>query len=193
MALADLYSRAISSSNLKVEARIRGDADYLIASGWAGGGSSLASLLHRARSEFDRHSGNVMTPARDALLSFTERQAALLGIELEPAALRKLSGAILDVLLRPACPSCLGRGDGIIKQTTHLSDAACPVCLGSGKRQVHVESSGESELAAEVRQRIEGKLEAHSRWRATCVSRVDRLGLRDDLVSAQPTCHQRQR
>lgn len=55
--LAERYSAAVESSNLRVK-EVRGDADYLIAAGW--GGTGIGPRLIRLRKEFD-----VIKGARD--------------------------------------------------------------------------------------------------------------------------------
>ncbi|MEY4415384.1 MAG: hypothetical protein RIQ53_2677 [Pseudomonadota bacterium] len=55
--IAERYSAATESSNLKVEARRRGDADMLIAAGWLP--DSLGALLLRLRSEYEIASGDI--------------------------------------------------------------------------------------------------------------------------------------
>jgi hypothetical protein len=132
-------------------------------------GSSLASLIHRARAEFDRHAdasaklqGSALASARTALLSFTTRQAMVHKIELEPDALAQLSDSILDVILQPACPTCAGVAYAIIANTARLSANACPTCSGTGRRWVRCEAEGGSKLAREVSSSIATKLDHHA-------------------------------
>lgn len=42
------FTSASNSSNLKVETRLRGDADMMIAAGWSGGRGMLGSLADAA-------------------------------------------------------------------------------------------------------------------------------------------------
>ena len=49
--IGERYRKATNTSNLKVEARRSGDADLLIAAGWA---DSLGIKLYRLAGEFDQ-------------------------------------------------------------------------------------------------------------------------------------------
>jgi hypothetical protein len=165
MDLASRYASAVVSSNQRVQAAFNGDADLLVASGWAGARHSLAGLIHRARVEHDRGATGAaaLRPALTALQSFVARQAAVMNIDLTDSAARWLTRGVTLVLLRPACPSCHGVRFDRVAGTGRLSDVACTRCGGTGKRKVNAKSQAQADLADRVLSLVEAKVQAHAR------------------------------
>jgi hypothetical protein len=158
--VSDRYARAITSSNLRVQARTPGDADVLIASGLAArklskkGAASLASMLYRVRIEYDkvdkrslaRRDVNItnvllalthvrsLMPVRDALRAFVRGQAWREAMELDEETLHRIADQVLEYFLDPVCGTCNGTKFKVVVGTGRLSGVVCANCLGSGKR-----------------------------------------------------------
>lgn len=152
--VAERYSKATESSNLKVTSERRGDADMLIAAGWAG--ESLGASLARLRAEFDavhaQTKGQGNSSATDMLLALMElktlpgvRQelgsmavARAIGkeIPIDQATVLKLTGQVLSAFLEPNCQPCDGRGfTGGGRHEQSGPQILCRRCSGTGKRR----------------------------------------------------------
>lgn len=146
--IGERYSSATDSSNLRVSADSRGDADLLIAAGWA---DSLGSLLMRLHAEFDM----VRAGIRAHPLNLTERLLVLQQLKSLPAArqelgryatvaatkrrfmvpdaeVAKLVGRVLDVFLDPVCHKC--EGTGRVGEFGGVR-SVCSSCGGTGHRR----------------------------------------------------------
>lgn len=184
--IADRYARAVTSSNLRVQARTPGDADVLIASGLASQklfqrAPPLASMLYRLRIEYDKVDKrslarvNVTTtnvllalthvrsllPARKALQNFVEGQAWREGMELDVETLERVADRVLDHFLDPICGACNGVQFKVVIGTGRLSGVACSKCLGSGRRLLvygDAARAEEYELTRAVRDAITRKM-----------------------------------
>lgn len=162
--VADRYARAITSGNLRVQARTPGDADVLIAAGLSLArkrprgrpASSLASMLYHVRVEYDkvdkrslaRSNVNIthvllalthvrsLFPVREALRAFTRGQAWREEMELEEATVHRVADGVLEYFLDPICGTCNGTKFKSVLGTGRLSGEACPNCQGSGRRRL---------------------------------------------------------
>jgi hypothetical protein len=149
--VAERYSTATRSSNLRVAERRNGDADVLIAAGWSE--NTLGALLYRLHAEFDV----VRAEVRQGPLNATERllilgrlktlretKEALGAFAIQQATRRRymqpdkvvlqLVGRVLDVHMDPLCPHCEGRG---FVGGSHRGEkqAICRPCRGTGHRK----------------------------------------------------------
>lgn len=61
--LSERYSRALSTSHMEVQARVRGDVDVIIAAGWVP--EHMGTMLYRLAAEFDRAHGEVALAHRN--------------------------------------------------------------------------------------------------------------------------------
>lgn len=132
------YLSATHSSNLRVEADRRSDADVLIAMGWSAKG--LGGALLRLHGEWDgaekrsRMSETDMILLRGKLKSLASTLVLLceamgkLGMQ-EPEA---RAGAIVGYWLHQACRSCNGLKFERVRDTPALSAIRCKSCQGSG-------------------------------------------------------------
>lgn len=113
------YIVATNTSNLRVEAEKRGDADVLIASAWAPGriGGALMRLHTR--------------PTRDGLAE-VHTQVAMEADRLNIANPDAVAAGVLAWWLDKLCKTCHGRKFDTIENTPSLSAIECPVCHGTG-------------------------------------------------------------
>jgi len=156
--IANRYARAVTSGNLRAQARTPGDIDVIIAAGAAArrtrGYTSLAALVFRLRVEFDRVDkrslvqGKInLTPVllalthlpslhstREAMLTFVTAEAKRGRFTLTPLQLLGVVDRVLDVLLDPVCPTCKGVKFKTVQDTGRLSGVVCGGCLGTGVR-----------------------------------------------------------
>lgn len=144
--IGERYRRATNSSNIRPEARRSGDADLLIAAGWA---DSLGIKLYRLAGEFDQVARDLrrvnnqtdaimvlshlktLTQARVALVGFAMDAAPRWGVQLDPNITAIVVGKVLSAWLDPNCPKCSGVGSvgGYDGKTANI----CRRCGGSGK------------------------------------------------------------
>lgn len=136
----EAYTSANQSSNLRVVADKRGDADIIIAAGWSA--SRIGAALMRLHTEYDGASiaPNETGKATVYLLQIRlttlpvvwhqiERQAALWGFG-EP---KLLALSVIAHWLDKNCPACTGRKFQLIPGTPSLSCKHCKRCFGSGE------------------------------------------------------------
>lgn len=159
--IGERYRKATVSSNIRPEARRSGDADLLIAAGWA---DSLGIKLYRLAGEFDQVARDLhrtkdktdailvlgrlktLTQARVALVGFAMDAAPRWGVKLDPNIIGVVVGKALSAWLDPNCPKCGGVGtvggyDGQVKRL-------CKRCAGTGKTRHGLgETEGERYLA----------------------------------------------
>lgn len=146
--IGERYRRATNSSNIRPEARRSGDADLLIAAGWA---DSLGIKLYRLAGEFDQvardlHRVNnqtdaimvlshlkTLTQARAALVGFALDASPRWGVPLDTNVTAIVVGKALSAWLDPNCPKCSGVGSvgGYDGKTANI----CRRCGGSGKNR----------------------------------------------------------
>lgn len=146
--IGERYRKATVSSNIRPEARRSGDADLLIAAGWA---DSLGIKLYRLAGEFDQvardlHRTNnktdailvlgrlkTLTQARIALVGFAMDAAPRWGVKLDPNIVGVVVGKALSAWLDPNCPKCGGTGTigGYDGKVANI----CRRCGGSGKNR----------------------------------------------------------
>ena len=135
--VAEAYQSAANTSDLKVVADRRGDADTIIAAGMSP--SRMGLLLLRLVSEWD---GAARPPQRDpastALWLGRLKSLPAARDELRAVAAKNRLVVDADVVLlhwlHSACQSCHGRRWQRIKDTPALSGKPCPSCRGSGER-----------------------------------------------------------
>lgn len=146
--IGERYRKATTTSNLKVEARMMGDCDLLIAAGWA---DSLGIKLYRLAGEFDQVARDLhlaetqtdailvmtklktMNQARVALVGFAIESAPRWGVKLDPNIVGVVVGKALSAWLDPNCPKCGGTGTigGYDGKVANI----CRRCGGSGKNR----------------------------------------------------------
>ena len=136
--IEESYTSATTTSNMRVQADKRSDADILIASGWTPG--ILGSALMRLHGEWDSTSRRANTQT-DAMLLFGQlkslptvlailtRWAEEQGVE----APRTLAQAVTAHWLDSNCHHCHGRGKDVIPGTPMLG-RQCRHCGGTGKQ-----------------------------------------------------------
>jgi len=156
--VADRYSRAITSSNLRVQHRTQGDGDILVAAGAAvrrtRGTTSLAAMLYRLRVEFDkvdkrslaRHDVSLtaillaythipsLHGTREAMSRFVEGEARRSRYEVSEKEVEAVVDRVLDHFLDPICAACRGVKFKVVTGTGRLSGVVCGSCLGTGQR-----------------------------------------------------------
>ncbi len=146
--IGERYRRATHSSDLRVQARRTGDADLLIAAGWA---DSLGIMLYRLAAEYDqvatdirRTAGNDQTAmllilmhlkslatTKEALGRHAIAMATRWQFMQDDRTVLQLTGRALKAWLDPNCPKCEGRGkNGGYDGKPVL---ICRPCGGSGK------------------------------------------------------------
>lgn len=138
--IEEQYISATTSSNLRVQAEKRSDADILIASGISGG--SLGGALMRLHSEYSR-GGVPMRSATQTDHILLMAQLKTLGVVLEAITAQAMHWrierpeqtalAIVAHFLDDTCRKCDGRGNEQIKDTPALSNKPCKHCHGTGK------------------------------------------------------------
>lgn len=144
----ETYEVAGNTSNLRVKADRRGDADVLIASGWSLSGIGMALL--RLHSEWTSAQPRMFTAAhviehaatlpRNKHGGLNLRRAREELVDAYLAAVRELSArlpgrhAIEQQIAAWAIEKGINRT--VVRQTlTHWLAPTCPVCLGRGKRK----------------------------------------------------------
>lgn len=134
----EAYSSAGNTSDMRVLAERRGDADILIAAGLSP--SRFGLLLLRLHSEFDATS---RLPAGAGAHEFALRLQRCKSLpaaraELQLQADRRAGGinaaAVLLWWLDRSCGACEGRRWQRVKDTPALSGKVCGACSGSGER-----------------------------------------------------------
>lgn len=143
--VAERYSVAVHSHNLKVEPDRRTDADVLMAAGMTH--SMLGAVLLRLKSEWDGSA----KPAGDDVM---DARLFMNGLKSWPAALARLTAwagkrghegpaelaqKALVHWLDDACPKCRGRGYSKLPGSPVLG-MACRSCVGTGKRHAPARS-----------------------------------------------------
>lgn len=133
------YLKASTTSNLRVQADRRGDADVLIAVGWSCKGFGGALLrLHgewdaaakkpRGMSETDL----ILLRGRLKSLSTTLQYLVEAMEKLGMASPQSRAGAIVGYWLHQACHTCHGLKFETIQSTPVLSAIRCKACHGTG-------------------------------------------------------------
>lgn len=144
--IGERYRKATTSSNLRIESRRTGDADLLVAAGWA---DSLGIKLYRLAGEFDQIATDLhrietqtdailvmghlktLNQARVSLVQFAMDAAPRWGVRLETNVLAIVVGKALSAWLDPNCPRC--GGTGAIGGYDGKPANVCRRCGGSGK------------------------------------------------------------
>ncbi len=140
LSVEEQYVNANNSSNLRVEADRRSDADILIAAGWSA--SRLGSALIRLHTEYDRTAlppGKVAETDYRLLLGRLKSlpdvreqvtlQVAQWGIE-KP---ETVAITVIAWWLHKICRVCRGRKFELIAGTPALSAKHCKCCRGTGE------------------------------------------------------------
>ena len=147
----EAYISAGSSTNLRVEADRMGDADILIAAGWAP--CMLGGQLTRLRREWDGCSKPPLCSVTDAKLvmgSLKSLGGVLDALTVWAQAKRnpepaRFALAITSHWLSDTCNACQGRGNESIPGTPKLG-RTCKKCGGSGKAAVPMGQDGRKAL-----------------------------------------------
>lgn len=144
----DRLSPALVSSDLSI-AKVRGDADYVAALGYASMTYPIASPLIRMYLSGD------MASVRDAKLhacDMARKAARRRGIKLKQNEVVDVARAALEYVISKACPRCHGTKYELIPGTSRLGTTPCNACGGDGRRKIPAKNRS---LIAEVIARIE--------------------------------------
>lgn len=143
--IAERYSLAVSSSNLKSEAHSRGPVDLLIAAGWS---DSLGVSLYRLQGEYDTAAREIarmsnetdailamsklksLTSTRMQLVRFATDAAKRWRVSLDPQVIGILAGQCLSAFLERNCQKC--HGTGMTGGYDGKSPGLCRTCKGTG-------------------------------------------------------------
>jgi hypothetical protein len=159
----EAYASATHSSNLRVEADRRGDADVLIAAGWSM--SRIGGALLRLHSEYDSvahprlataaqfggdkkaaHAHNVHETAlmlgRLKTLPSAREQLTIQALKWGIADAQDVAAKLLQWWLSQVCPECHGTKFEPVAGTGRLSAKACKICRGTGLAQIPCGESG---------------------------------------------------
>lgn len=180
-AIRERYSRAATSSDLRVHNHRAGDVDVMIASGLAPDG--IASALYRLQIEFDSvrmairgaealsqierflilDKLKTLPEARRRLGVFAMEQAGKYRFWHSPDVVMAVAGKVLDVYLDPTCHHCEGRG---FNGATHRGEREIPCrpCRASGNRR---DQAGEDQEGRKFAAAMLAELE-------TCAAEFDR-------------------
>lgn len=152
--IAERYSSATESSNLKVTSERCGDADILIAAGWSS--EVLGAGVARLRTEFDAVKAQTVDKgncsATDTLLAlmqlkslqqvrsdvgeFAVAYATKTSFMRPDVEVLKLAGRVLGVFLEPLCGKCEGRGfTGGGRHEQSGPQVWCVTCGRTGRRK----------------------------------------------------------
>jgi len=126
--IAEVYSSAISASNLRVVAEKPGKADVLIAVGWSA--SKLGAALLRLRSEYDSASRERILRSLRGVVEQVDIQAARWGIR------QHVTPAVVMHWLSQVCHACRGRKFETVPDSPTLSAKRCGRCRGEGTEHV---------------------------------------------------------
>lgn len=170
--IGERYRKATTSSNIRPEARRSGDADLLIAAGWA---DSLGIKLYRLAGEFDQVARDMhrvksktdaimvlarlktLTQTRVALVGFAMESAPRWGLKLDQAIIGIVAGKALSAWLDPNCPRC--GGTGTVGGYDGKPSNICRRCGGSGKTRHGLgESDAERYLAHRLLSVMDAKM-----------------------------------
>lgn len=161
--IEEAYSSATTTSDLRVEADRRGDADILIAAGWSM--SRIGSALLRLHSEYDSAAHPAHTTAKDfggdkkaAHRHNLHETALMLGrLKAMPSvreqvriqALRWNMEGATDIAARmvqwwlcQVCPECHGTKFIAATGTGRLTARACGTCKGTGLAEIPCGAAG---------------------------------------------------
>jgi len=148
------YANATESSNLRVIADRRGDADVLIAAGWCS--DTLGASLARLKTEFDTVRAEIRSTTnatvteralvlmqlktlrgtREVLGALARGRATRTGFDRPVDEINKLAGRVLDVFLDPLCGKCDGRGfNGAGRHEQSGPQIKCGTCKATGRRK----------------------------------------------------------
>jgi hypothetical protein len=114
------YTSATNTSNMRVEADRRGDADLVIAAGWSN--SRLGMTLLRLHT---RITNGGLSDAHEQLTIYATR------CRIESPDV--VASGVLAWFLDHICPTCHGRKFDAIPGTPSLSAIECPKCHGTGE------------------------------------------------------------
>lgn len=144
--IAERYSKASSSSDLRVIDHRRGDVDLLIAAGWS---DPLGVSLCRLQSEYDQAAQDIqrmgcetdammalgrlksLTSTRVQLVRFAKDAATRWRMNLDPQVIGILVGQCLSAFLERNCLKC--HGTGRVGGYDGKAPGLCRSCKGSGK------------------------------------------------------------
>lgn len=140
------YQVAGNTSNLTVEADVRGAGDVLIAAGWSE--SRVGMALLRLHSEWDGASKSRREPGKPAsAMSGSDLRLLATSLKSRPAVWAQLApwlalkgiasevgAAALLHWLHPSCPHCDGHGLKRAKDAPALTARQCSKCHGTGHR-----------------------------------------------------------
>lgn len=151
MSIAEKYSTARNTSNLKSDPRTRMSAADVIAA------TGMASQTHETAVLLWEVAFKGKTSAKLKLLDLLEKRLVsfMFQIQLDGNP-RRIATEVLAWHLHGVCQPCGGRGLSVIKDTPILSDDLCKHCHGSGKILLP-RGEAHSWLAGEI-----GKLEARA-------------------------------
>ncbi len=163
MSIADRYSSAVRSSNLRSQASTqRSDSDVLGGAGFAGGrGKAIGVALMRLLQGGDKKAAPELVRL---MAEAAANHASRVGADVHEHEARDIAQAVLDWFRDNACRACGGHGfrfvggqlgEGRVVKTS----TRCPVCRGTGKRQidpkrVHKHEALARWLAASIEQEL---------------------------------------
>ena len=127
--IEEQYISAGDSSNLRVEAERRSDADILIAAGWSA--SRIGAALMRLYSKPDR-----------VALEMVQTQVAMQAEKWRIERPDVVACAVIGWWLKKVCKACQGRRYEKIAGTPSLSTRHCSCCKGSGETPLPYGSAG---------------------------------------------------
>ncbi len=132
------YLKASTTSNLRVQADRRGDADVLIAAGWSCRG--FGGALLRLHGEWDAAAKKRVMSETDLILLRGKLKSLTSALTYLVDAMHRLgmespedrAGQIVGYWLHQACHTCHGLKFETIQSTPVLSAIRCKACHGTG-------------------------------------------------------------
>ncbi|WOB06524.1 hypothetical protein [Piscinibacter gummiphilus] len=145
---------AFQSSDLSIDERTRGDADYLIALGLAGqsnprvSGSLLRITIDGRQADYKA--------ARKGTVELTKRLNAERNWRLSGPSCQAVGELALAHHIFPVCPACDGRKFQLVPGTPHLSATPCQPCGGTGERRIQRKHHNHIRDVIEMLSQIDG-------------------------------------
>ena len=170
--MTDIYTMEERYAEAAVNSR---DMDTLAAAGMAGQKHGNATRLWRLIDSMDAAEyPQVIIALSDALMAESKRQNTQNKTRpvLTPAGAKQCASLFLGYLIAPICPTCLGRGAGLITGSARpVLGESCKQCSGTGKRKLRREAGAHGPIVQDLVMWLNGEVLSQSIMASRSVAR----------------------